>query len=93
MKAEGVSILHAVALLPADYRPSLAAGSGPVKKTTVSRLLTALVADAEDARLLAQVTEYCHETLKQSLVALAYLEKGLRGHIWFAPRCKEKVRL
>ena len=76
MKAEGVSFRHAVELLQADYAPSaLAAGSGPVKKTTVQKLPTTLETSAEDARLLAQVIDYYHETLKQSPEALAYLEK------------------
>jgi len=76
MKAEGVSFRHAVELLQADYAPSaLAAGSGPVKKTTVQKLPTTLETSAEDARLLAQVIDYYHESLKQSLEALAYLEK------------------
>ncbi len=76
MKAEGVSFRHAVELLQADYAPSsLAAGSGPVKKTTVQKLPTTLETSTEDARLLAQVIDYYHETLKQSPEALAYLEK------------------
>jgi len=76
MKTEGVSFRHAVELLQADYHPSLAAGSsGPVKKTTVQKLPTALEAEASDARLLAQVVDYYHETLKQSPEALAYLDK------------------
>lgn len=76
MKAEGVSFRHAVELLQADYAPSaLAAGSGPVKKTTVQKLPTMLETSTEDARLLAQVIDYYHETLKQSPEALDYLEK------------------
>jgi DNA primase len=72
MKAEGVSFRHAVELLQADYQP-LAAGS--VKHSTVQKLPTALESDADDARLLAQVVDYYHESLKQSPEALAYLEK------------------
>lgn len=76
MKVEGVSFRHAVELLQADYAPSaLAAGSGPVKKTTVQKLPTTLESVAEDARLLVQVIDYYHEALKQSPEALAYLEK------------------
>ena len=74
MKAEGVSFRHAVELLQADYAPS-ALAAGPVKKTTVRKLPTTLETSAEDARLLAQVIDYYHETLKQSPEALAYLEK------------------
>lgn len=72
MKAEGVSFRHAVELLQADYQP-LAAGS--VKRSTVQKLPTMLEASAEDARLLVQVVDYYHETLKQNPEALAYLEK------------------
>lgn len=74
MKAEGVSFRHAVELLQADYAPS-ALVAGPVKKTTVRKLPTTLETSAEDARLLAQVIDYYHETLKQSPEALDYLEK------------------
>ena len=74
MKAEGVSFRHAVELLQADYQP-LVAGSGPAKHSTVRKLPTTLESSAEDARLLGQVVDYYHETLKQSPEALAYLEK------------------
>ncbi len=75
MKAEGVSFRHAAELLLADYSPSLVANSGPVKQTTVRKLPTALEHSAEDAKLLRQVMDYYHETLKPSPEALAYLEK------------------
>jgi len=75
MKAEGVSFRHAVELLLADYNPSLVAQSGPVKHATIRKLPTALESSAEDARLLSQVIDYYHETLKQSPEALDYLEK------------------
>jgi len=79
MRAEGVSFRHAVELLQVDYQPSSAA-SGSVKRSTVQRLPTALERGAEDAKLLAQVVAYYHETLKESPEALAYLEKrGLRS--------------
>ncbi len=75
MKAEGVSFRHATELLLADYQPSLVADSDPVKKATVRKLPTALEHNAEDAKLLRQVIDYYHETLKASPEALAYLEK------------------
>lgn len=56
MKAEGVSFRHAVELLQADYQPL--AASGPVKRSTVQKLPTALETDVEDARLLSQVIDY-----------------------------------
>jgi len=77
MKAEGVSFRHAVELLQADYQPLAA---GPVKRSTVQKLPTTLEASAEDARLLVQVVDYYHETLKQSPEALTYLEKRGIAH-------------
>ncbi|MCU7850446.1 MAG: toprim domain-containing protein [Candidatus Thiodiazotropha sp. (ex Lucinoma kastoroae)] len=66
--------------LPCDdgapaYRPSLG-----IKRSTVRKLPTALEHNAEDTKLLRQVINYYHETLKQSPEALAYLEKrGISG--------------
>ncbi len=82
MRSEGVSFRHAAELLLADYQPSLAAAaSGTAARSklaahsTVKKLPTALAADAGDAKLLIQVIDYYHETLKQSPEVLAYLEK------------------
>ncbi|MCU7929128.1 MAG: toprim domain-containing protein, partial [Candidatus Thiodiazotropha sp. (ex Dulcina madagascariensis)] len=75
MKAEGVSFRHATELLLADYRPSLVADAGPVKQATARKLPTALEHNAEDAKLLGQVIDYYHETLKNDAEGLAYLEK------------------
>ncbi|MCP4043666.1 MAG: toprim domain-containing protein [Gammaproteobacteria bacterium] len=75
MKTEGVSFRHAVELIQADHLPSLAASSGPVRRSTVRKLPTALESDSEDSKLLLQVVNYYHETLKQSTEALDYLKK------------------
>jgi len=82
MKAEGVSFRHAVELLvasdflsPATLAPPCASQAGKAKRSTVPKLPTTLETHAEDARLLTQVVDYYHETLKQSPEALAYLEK------------------
>jgi len=77
MKAEGVSFRHAVELLLADYAPTALAaeGKGGAKRTTTRKLPAALESDAEDAKLLMQVIDYYHQTLKQHPEALAYLEK------------------
>lgn len=72
MKAEGVSFRHAVELLRADYQPSAVE---PVKRTTVTKLPTALSTDAEDQALLNRVIDFYHEALKQDAEALAYLKK------------------
>jgi DNA primase len=54
---------------------STRATAAAVKRSTVQKLPAALAPDAEDAKLLRQVVDYYHETLKQSPEALAYLEK------------------
>ena len=79
MKAEGVSFRHAVELLR-EGLPALAAGSPPVKHSTVPKLASPLCADAEDQALLKQVVDYYHDTLKQSPEALAYLKKRGLNH-------------
>jgi DNA primase len=76
MKAEGVSFRHAVELLVNDSLPLAAASSAPPPKhSTVKKLPTALVRDAEDAKLMIQVIEYYHETLLGSPEALDYLKR------------------
>jgi DNA primase catalytic core len=79
MRAEGVSFRHAVELLQNDYLPSAAASSSqsaaPARHSTVKKLPTALERDTSDAKLLAQVIGYYHDSLLQSPEALAYLEK------------------
>jgi DNA primase len=78
MRAEGVSFRHAVELLQDDALPLVAASStspATVKRSTVKKLPTALERNAEDAKLLAQVIEFYHQTLLQSPEALDYLAK------------------
>ena len=68
MKAEGVSFRHAVELLQADYDPSSgldASTAATVKRSTVPKLPSTLATHADDAKLLAQVIDYYHQTLKQ----------------------------
>jgi DNA primase len=71
MRAEGVSFRHAVELLSAGKWSS----SGPAKISTVRKLAPPIDRDADDAKLLLQVVNFYHETLKQSPDALAYLQK------------------
>ena len=73
MKSEGVSFRHAVELLQSDYQPL--AVSGSIKQSTVRKLPTALDSSVEEAKLLNQVVDYYHNTLKESPEALGYLEK------------------
>jgi DNA primase catalytic core len=91
MKTEGVSFRHAVELLR-EGAPLAAAQ--PVKRSTVAKLAAPLERDADDTRLLGQVVDYYHQTLKASPEALAYLAKrGLqspelieRFHLGYANR-------
>lgn len=75
MKRNGVSFRHAVELLR-EGLPSITGGA--VKHTTVRALPPPVSFDADDQVLLDQVTDYYHQTLKQSPDALAYLQtRGL----------------
>jgi DNA primase len=83
MRAEGVRFRHAVELLRADL-PSLAAFQEKprgrqkekvAKQSTTPKLPAVIEQRAADDVLLRQVTDYYHETLKQSPEALAYLQK------------------
>jgi DNA primase catalytic core len=77
IKAEGVSFRHAVELLQNDYQPLAASlgGAPPAKHSTVKKLPMPIAPDAEDAKLLAQVVGYYHETLLASPEALDYLNR------------------
>jgi DNA primase len=79
MKTNGVSFRHAVELLRADH-PSLAAPGPIVRKATTAavKLEAPFEADADDQRVLRQVVDYYHATLKESPEALKYLQsRGL----------------
>ncbi len=69
MKAEGVSFRHAVEILQRDALP-LAAGTGssgpPPKQSSVPKLPTLVPTRVEDARLLAEVIGYYHQTITSS---------------------------
>ncbi|WP_082378971.1 toprim domain-containing protein [Marinagarivorans algicola] len=76
MKMQGVSFRHAVEILNSDA--SAAAPVKPIKQSTTKKLDALLSGDTEAQQLLNQVTEYYHDTLKQSPEALQYLEsRGL----------------
>jgi DNA primase len=89
IKTRGVSFRHAVTLLQ-EGLPSLAAhtnGEGwgeqaaVVQRATIKTLPTPVSSDADDGKLLGQVADYYHATLKQSPEALAYLEsRGITGN-------------
>ncbi len=83
---EGISFRHAVELLQNDYDP-VALAAEPVKRSTVRRL--DFTAAAEDQKLLSQVIDYYHKTLKQSPEALDYLKRRGLAH----PELIETFRL
>ena len=75
MKKNGVSFRHAVELLREGVGSIT---DEAVKRTTVRALPPPVSMDADDQALLDQVTDYYHQTLKQSPDALAYLQaRGL----------------
>jgi DNA primase len=74
MKTQGVGFRHAVEILK-DGNPSLAANTSPVKKATVPKLEAPITENVEDQKVLQQVVDYYHQTLKQSPEALAYLQQ------------------
>ena len=79
MKSNGVSFRHAVELLREGVC-SLAAEPGIVKHRSVKKLEAPVAFDADKQKLLNQVTDYYHQSLKQSPEALAYLQsRGLTG--------------
>jgi DNA primase len=83
MKSRGVSFRHAVELLRNDHPALFKAAATPApivsKGTTAAvKLETPFEANADDQRVLRQVVDYYHETLKQSPEALKYLQgRGL----------------
>src|SRR5271157_3187549 len=75
MRAEGISVRHALELLRRDYLPSAAGNTGPPpKQSTVPKLPPPVARDADDRVLLLQVVDYYNRTLKQTPDALKYLE-------------------
>ena len=79
MKTQGVSFRHAVELLKNDI-PTLAAETQPKKRSTVRKLESPLTESVDHQKLLHQVVEFYHGTLKESPEAIAYLEsRGLHS--------------
>lgn len=78
---DGISFRHAFELLSNAQGAAFtgAARQGPVKQATIPKLPCPLDPEADDATLFGQVIGYYHQKLKQSALALAYLEsRGLR---------------
>ena len=89
MKNQGVSFRHAVELLREGVSPLAAGAVKPVRQSTTPKLPAPVAFDADDQRLLNQVVDYYHETLKQSPEALAYLVARGLDH----PEIVEKFKL
>ena len=80
MKSKGVSVRHAIELLRANH-PSLTA-PGPIIRsrgtTAAVKIKAPFETNVDDSRVLQEVTDYYHATLKQSPEALKYLQhRGL----------------
>jgi len=81
MKAEAVSFRHALELLKNDSPSLAAAPAAPgrlIKKATTPKLAQVIERSADDDRLMLQVVDYYHATLKEAPEALQYLKaRGL----------------
>lgn len=75
MKAEGVSFCHAVELLRDGKASRIITSKNTTKKSTVRKLPSPVELSADDQKLLRQVIDYYHETLKKTPAALQYLQK------------------
>jgi DNA primase catalytic core len=79
MKTQGVSFRHAVELLRSRVAAEPLVPTG-AKRTSVRRLPAPVALDADDRKLLSQVIDFYHATLKETREAVAYLEhRGLRS--------------
>ncbi len=80
MKTQGVSFRFACELLQKDLGLITDSGTRTVRQNTTTKLAAPLSIEADHQTALRQVTDYYHQTLKQSPEALAYLEKrGLKS--------------
>jgi DNA primase len=79
MKTQGVSFRHAVELLKNDIGVVASPlAPEPVKRTTTPKLAAPVSVDADDQTVLRDVVNYYHDTLLNSVEAIAYLEaRGL----------------
>jgi DNA primase len=76
MKSKGVSFRHAIELLRTNH-PSLAAPGSVVRRGTTAavKIKAPFEKSVDDSRVLQDVTDYYHATLKQSPEALRYLQQ------------------
>jgi DNA primase len=79
MKSKGISFRHAIELLRANH-PSLSAPGPVVRRGTTAavKIEAPFETSVDDSKVLQDVTDYYHATLKQSPEALRYLQhRGL----------------
>jgi DNA primase len=70
MRAEGITVRHALELLRSDYMPQ----AGPAPKVgTVRKLPAPVESNMDDQAMLQRVMVFYHETLKQRPEAMKYL--------------------
>ena len=75
-KTQGISFRHAVEILQNDL--GLISESNPVKKCTNKKLDSPLSSEVDDQKLLHQVVNFYHQTLKQHSEVSDYLDsRGL----------------
>lgn len=75
MRSEGVSFRHAVELLRDGKVSRIITSNHLTKRSTISRLPSPVEISVDDQKLLNQVIDYYHETLKKTPAALQYLQK------------------
>ncbi len=80
MKTQGVSFRLACEILQKDISLISISSTKTVKYNTTKKLTSPLAANADNQKLLSQVMDYYHETLKQSPEALDYLQKRGLNH-------------
>ncbi len=81
MKSKGVSFRHAIELLRVNH-PCLTA-PGPISaraRNSAVKIKAPFAANVDDQKILQEVTDYYHQTLKQAPEALRYLQSRGLAH-------------
>ena len=75
MAYEGVSFRHAYEVLAQGDAKTILRANSPVKRAFTPKLDSPVAFDADDYTVMAQVIDYYHQRLKQTPLALEYLQK------------------
>ena len=75
MAHDGLSFRHAFEVLASGDVKTLMRSNAPVKHASTPKLESPVAFDADDQTVLRQVIDYYHERLKQTPMALEYLQK------------------